>query len=65
MAAVIVAIGTMKDTFINGIETGLQALHHIEFRTTFLILHQQVEFKLPVAEAVFEARRFETRISVR
>lgn len=55
----------MKDTFINGIETGLQALHHIEFRTTFLILHQQVKLELSVAEAIFETSGLETRISVR
>ena len=40
-------------------------MEKIEFRTPFLILHEEVEFELPVPEAVLETRSLKTRVRIR
>ena len=70
------ALGTRFSSFIylvcsanyriaESFEAGLQTLEKIEFRTPFLILHEEVEFELPVPEAVLETRSLKTRVRIR
>ena len=47
------------------IKAVLPALEHIEFGTALFVLHQQIEFELPVTESVLEASSLKTRVRIR